>query len=183
MASAEVGILYQDSSRDAGSTRRSAGKQATSPPHVELIDLADQERRPRHCSGAETVPGSTEPARTAGSSAGPFATGAVICGSAAAIGNAMGTRILDADVMLAYVRRRVWDDRYDGKHHSVMSALRAVQNLQVVVFLDPFQGQGLWIDVDPARQVPAAWLLIEMDLSAGLPGRFRFFRLQESVSP
>jgi hypothetical protein len=95
----------------------------------------------------------------------------------------MGTRILDADVMLAYVRRRVWDDRYDGKHHSVMSALRAVQNLQVVVFLDPFQGQGLWIDVDPARQVPAAWLLIEMDLSAGLPGRFRFFRLQESVSP
>ena len=35
--------------------------------------------------------------------------------------------------------------------------------------------RGLWVDVYPARQVAAAWLLIEMDLSAGLPGRFRFF--------
>jgi hypothetical protein len=105
-----------------------------------------------------------------------FATGAVVCGSAAAIGEAMGTRILDADILLAYVRRRIWDNRYDGRHHSVMPTMRAVQGLQLVVFLDPFLGRGMWIDVDPARQVPAAWLLIEMDLSDGLPGRFRFFR-------
>lgn len=104
------------------------------------------------------------------------ATGAVVCGPLAAIAATMGTRFLDAGLLLAYVRRRVWDHRYDGGHHSVAPAMRAVQALQVVVFLDPFIGMGLWVDVDPARQAPAAVLLIEIDLSAGAPGRCRIFR-------
>ena len=104
-----------------------------------------------------------------------LATGAVLCGSAAAIA-ATGTRFPDAALLLAYARRRVWDDRYDGRHQSVPSAMRTVQALQVVVFVDPSLGMGLWVDVDPARQTPAAALFIEIDFSAGPPGRCRIFR-------
>ena len=245
MTLAEADVLHQGSSRGEESGLGPADERATVPPRVELVNLADQVRRPRQSGGAEIASGSlegidvahtgdlapgrsesggglsraerpgasgglasvsasgafpmnrygdgsalfsatearAEPSSTEGWVGALFATGAVVCGSAAAIGEAMGTRILDADVILAYVRQRIWDDQYDGRHRSVMPTMRAVQRLQVVVFLDPFLGKGLWIDVDPARQVPAAWLLIEMDLSAGLPERFHFFRLQETVSP
>jgi len=103
------------------------------------------------------------------------ATGAVVCGPLTAITAAMGTRFLDAGLLLAYARKHVWNHRYNGTHQSVASAMRAVQGLQLVVFLDPAIGMGLWVDVDPARQAPAAVLLIEIDLSAGPPGRCRIF--------
>lgn len=102
-----------------------------------------------------------------------FATGAVLCGSAAAI--AVGRRILEADALLAYARRRIWEELYDGTPKSVIPALRALEALHVVLLLDPSIGGGLWVDVDPARQLPAASLLIVMDSSGGLPGRFRVF--------
>jgi hypothetical protein len=54
--------------------------------------------------------------------------------------------------------------------------MRAVQALQVVLFVDPSLGTGLWVDVDQARQAPAAVLPIQIDLAAGPPGRCRIFR-------
>ena len=107
---------------------------------------------------------------------GTFTAGAVVCGSAASLAAARDTRILDAEALLAYVRQRVWDDRAGRDYRSVAPAFRAVQSLQVLIFLDLSAGAGLWVDVDPERQVPAASLLIEIDMSAGAPGRFRVFR-------
>jgi len=105
-----------------------------------------------------------------------LATGAVVCGSAASVAAARDTRLLDAEALLAYVRQRVWDDQAGREYRSVAPAFRAVQSLQVVIFLDLSVGAGLWVDVDPERQVPATSLLIEIDMSAGPPGRFRVFR-------
>jgi len=105
-----------------------------------------------------------------------LATGVVVCGSAASLAAARDTRILDAEALLAYVRQRVWDDRAGRDYRSVAPAFWAVQSLQVLIFLDLSAGAGLWVDVDPERQVPAASLLIEIDMSAGPPGRFRVFR-------
>jgi hypothetical protein len=158
---AEAGGPHLGSSLTTRFRQGKDGGGAAGLPYLELVGFAGGEGRPGQPGedSNETI----------------FATGAVVCGSAAAIAAAMGTRILDADVLLAYVRQRIWGDRYGGRHQLAVSALRAVWALQVIIFLDPAIGGGLWIDVDPARQVPAASLLIEMDLSAGVPGRFRFF--------
>ena len=93
--------------------------------------------------------------------------------SAAEIAAGMGRPALDAGLLLQYVRERAWSDRYDGRHQSVTRALRSVQALRVVLFLDPGTGKVMWVDVDPARQVPAAVLFMEADFSSGPPGRFR----------
>jgi hypothetical protein len=160
-APTETGVPHLGSSLARGSCQKEDDGHAARFPHLELVGFAGGERRGGQLGEAsgETI----------------FATGAVVCGSAAAIAAAMGTRILDADVLLAYVRQRIWGSRYGGRSQFVVPALRAVGALQVIVFLDPSIGGGLWIDVDPVRQVPAASLLIEADLSAGAPGRFRFF--------
>jgi len=100
--------------------------------------------------------------------------GAVLCGSAVTVAAFGGTRIVDAETLLAYVRHRVWAYVYSNTR-SAAQATRAVQAIRIIVFLDPSIGGGLWVDVDPLSQLPAASLLIEMDLLDGLPGRFRVF--------
>ncbi len=126
---------------------------------------------------------STRAERSAARSQGIISpVGAVLCGSAASIATAAGTGVVDAEVLLAYVRQRIWSQRYDGTPESVVPSMRVVQALEVVIFLDPWSGWGLWIDVDPALQVVAASLLIAIDLSTGPPGQFRVFAHRTNAS-
>jgi hypothetical protein len=109
-------------------------------------------------------------------------TAAVMCQSAASIAAALGIRFVDAAALLAYARRRTWQDRYDGTPNSAVAGLRDARALRTVVFLDPELGLGQWIEVDRSLEAPAAALLMKFDLTAGLPGRFSFISYQATAS-
>jgi hypothetical protein len=111
-----------------------------------------------------------------------YVTVAMVCQPMAVIAAAIGTRLLAPATLLAYVRRRAREILYDGTPGSVVAGLRAARALRVVVFLDPELGIGLWIDVDPLRQAPAATLLIEFCLAAAFPGTFRVLAYDATVS-
>jgi hypothetical protein len=64
---------------------------------------------------------------------------AVLCGSAATVTAFGGTRIVDAEALLTYVRHRVWAYVY-SKTRSAARATRAVQALRIIIFLDPLGG-------------------------------------------
>jgi hypothetical protein len=106
--------------------------------------------------------------------AGAQATGVVVWGSEAAIARAQGVRALNGDVLLRYVRQRIWA-LHRGGTGSAATALQAAKSLRAVLFLDPSALGGLWLDVDPMRQALAAALPIYMDLSADPLERFAVF--------
>jgi hypothetical protein len=108
--------------------------------------------------------------------AGARATGALVWGSDTAIARAGGVRVLNGEVLLRYVRQRIWETLHRGGGiGSAVIALQAVKSLRAVLFLDPSARGGLWLDVDPVRQALAAALPIHMDLSAGPLQRFAVF--------
>jgi hypothetical protein len=154
-------------------------------PYLELVSAAAVESRPDR---EESVPPQVPSAHTTASVAKDFrkeapATGAVLCGSAEIIAEAMRSRRLNANVLLTYVRRRVWESLYDGTCRSAVSAMHAVQALQLISFADPATSSGMWVVIDPARQAAAASACIDMGLSAGLPGRFRVLTHEPKTSP
>jgi hypothetical protein len=99
-----------------------------------------------------------------GPGSGRRGTGVVIWGSAADIGAAAGTGVLDAAVLLSWARKQAFGKIYAGVPDAAAAAMRAVRDLEVLVLLDPGIGGGLWVDVDPVTQAPAATLLIEMTI-------------------
>jgi hypothetical protein len=160
-------------------------RQSARVPYLELVSAAAMETRPdREKSTAPQAPS----AHTTAFGAKAFGTaapavGAVLCGPAETIAEAMQSRRLNADVLLAYIRQRVWGTLYDGTSRSVVPAMRAVQALQLISFVDPSTSGGMWVVIDPDRQAPAASAYIDMDLSAGLPGRFRLLTHKPETSP
>jgi hypothetical protein len=109
----------------------------------------------------------------------PPAAGVVIWGSAKVIAGAARMRILSSDVLLSFARREAFRKIYDGTPESVMAAMDAACGIEVVVLLDPDIQGGLWVDVDPVTQVPAATMLIEMPISAdGSVADLRLFRYE-----
>lgn len=104
---------------------------------------------------------------------GALAVGLVICGSARDVTVALRDRQLSVDGLLSYARRAAWSLVYDGTPGSVKSAMDVVMGLEVIAFVDPDIGGGLWIDVDPVTKAPAAALLIDMLVSSGELKDFR----------
>jgi hypothetical protein len=104
-------------------------------------------------------------------------TGVVVWGSAAAIAAWGNSPILSAHVLLQYVKERMFADIYDGSAISVARQRKAVRNLEVIIFMDTIKGVGLWVDVDPTTQDPAAALLIKIDPDNTLKP-VRFFRYE-----
>ena len=123
-------------------------KPATGPPEVRVVTLG----------GSADDPGARR-------------MGAVVWGSAAAIGTATGSRVLNADTLLRYARQRLRADLRHMPLKDVPAAFRALTELRAVAFLDPGTGRGLWVDADPGRPAPTA-RLIQLDLADGPPGRF-----------
>jgi len=109
----------------------------------------------------------------------PPAAGVVIWGSAKVIAGAARMRILSSDVLLSFARREAFRKIYDGTPGSVLAAMDAACGIEVVVLLDPDIQGGLWVDVDPVTQAPAATMLIEMPISAdGDVEDLRLFRYE-----
>lgn len=106
----------------------------------------------------------------------PAATGVVIWGPARMITAAARRPSLSAEVLVSYAREGILRQTCDGTAGSVASAMRKARNLEIVVFLDPEIGGGLWIDVDPVSQAPAAALAVQMTLSSS--GLEEFLLLQ-----
>jgi hypothetical protein len=104
------------------------------------------------------------------------ATGVVICGPVDAIEGLARTRFLSADILVSYARSAILRMAYDGTPRSVVSAMRKVKNLEIVVFLDPGIGGGLWVDVNPLTQAPAACLVIEATVSQRGVEEFRLIQ-------
>jgi hypothetical protein len=99
------------------------------------------------------------------------ALGAVIWGPLPSVSDGAGSSLSRAQELVDYLRRCLWADRAGNRPESVARALRARKSLRAILFLDPAAGQGLWVDVGPVGRAVAA-LLIRLDLSAELPGRF-----------
>ena len=78
--------------------------------------------------------------------------GIVIAGPAAAV----GTRIVDAEALLAYARRLTFEELLEpADADSVTYAVRAARAVHNVVFLDRAAGVGLCAEIDP--ETGAAW--------------------------
>jgi hypothetical protein len=87
------------------------------------------------------------------------AVGMVISGPAAQVTN--GRRALDADTLTTFARRVIFSHVYDGTPQTAAAAMRAAQAVEVVALIDPEINAGVWVDVDPSRQLATATLLIE----------------------
>jgi hypothetical protein len=99
----------------------------------------------------------------------------MVCGSAAAIAQQAGSRAFSAEVLLRYVRGRLWKTLHDGTPESVVPTLDLLRSLEIVFFLDPSAASGMWLDVDPDSQIPVGVQLIRADLSTSPLGRFTVF--------
>jgi hypothetical protein len=187
----------------AFSGRRAAEQAVVDHPYLEFVSSADRmdpvsgPGEGIGASGPGGPPTRLAAPASAGSPAEPagrrgkavFATAALVCGPATDVAAAMNMDgpedeaslsdadllLRDAGALLRYVRRRMFDEKRNGRFELVINAWRAVEALQVVLFLDPYAGRGLWVDVDPVSQTPAAALPVKLDWSAGRPGPFRFF--------
>lgn len=98
------------------------------------------------------------------------AVGLIIRGPAAQVTG--GRRVLDADVLASFARSAIFHKVYDGKPQAAAVALRIAQALEVVVLMDPGINGGVWADLNPATQAPAATLLID----GYADGQLRFLR-------
>ena len=145
------------------------------PPDVRLVPL------PRVDAGSQEFgPALTDP--QTGQSATPApALGAIAFGpgAAATVGRAtagddpVGDDLLaKAQALLDDLRRRIWADRGGNALEAVARVLRARKALRAVLFLDPANGVGLWVDVGPDGRTATAVILIKLDWSAGLAGLF-----------
>ena len=143
---------------------------AAGQPHCPLVYLVDlhggEGRRPEPGLGPERRRGDPESQSTGERPA----VGIVINAPAARI--AGGRRVLDADALVSFARSSIFHAVYDGTPPSAVATMRAALDLEVVAWLDPLTGVGLWVDVSPSRQRAAAMLLIE----AGTVGPWRFFQ-------
>jgi hypothetical protein len=126
---------------------------------------------------AGTAAGTTGSSTSGGRATAGKVTGVVVWGSAAAIAAWANSPILSARILLQYIKRRIFDEIYDGSAISVARQRKAVRNLEVIIFLDTTTGVGLWVDVDPATQEPAATLFINIDRKNALKP-VRFFRYE-----
>ena len=117
--------------------------------------------------GTAVTPGSTPPPP-------PPALGAVAWGTVRSWDDPEGSLLGRAQAVVDYLRRQLWAGRAGNTPELVARALRAHRSLRAVLFLDPAAGEGLWVDVGPRGRAVAA-LLIRLDLSAELPGRFTVY--------
>jgi hypothetical protein len=109
--------------------------------------------------------------------AGGLGLGVAIYGSATPVAAQTGSLVLDADALLRYVRKRIFDAIYDGTPESVARAGRVYSAVAVVVFLDLDGGAGMWVDVDTEIRSAAATLFVKLDLmDSDRP--IRFFRYE-----
>ncbi|WP_157963729.1 hypothetical protein [Actinocorallia populi] len=93
--------------------------------------------------------------------------GIAIAGPVAAV----GSRVVDAGSLVRYARRLTYETLYDPEEaDSAGPAVRAARSLQDVVFLDPENGFGLGVELDPATRVPVARLLVGLEPRAGNGG-------------
>jgi hypothetical protein len=119
----------------------------------------------------------------AGGSADVTGTGALICGPAVEI--AGGRPFLDVDVMVSYARRKVFRHACEDDPGNAPQAMRAAEDLEVVVMLDPSARSAVWIDVDPVTGDPAAVLAIDLSglNEAQQNGSWKPFSIREIVIP
>lgn len=94
-------------------------------------------------------------------------TGVLVWGPAGDVAAAAGGALLDAGALVSWARQQAFGKIYAGQPAAAAAAVRAARDLEIVLLLDPGIGGGLWVDVDPAAQAPAATLLIEMTLPPG----------------
>jgi RimJ/RimL family protein N-acetyltransferase len=123
---------------------------------------------------ADTVPGAAAPRVELVSDQGGAATGMLIWGPAGDVAAAAGGAVLDAGALVSWARQQAFSKIYADEPGSAAAAVRAASGLEIVLLLDPGIGGGLWVDVDPVAQAPAATLLVEMTLP---PGGARMFRV------
>lgn len=100
-------------------------------------------------------------------------TGVLIWGQAADVAAAAGGAVLDAGALVSWARQQAFGKIYTGEPDAAAAAVRAARGLEIVLLLDPAIGGGLWVDVDPLAQAPAATLLVEMTLPPGGGQMFR----------
>jgi hypothetical protein len=160
-----------------GSTSPGGGSgQEDDPPDMLLVplpalDAGSQESKPAHTDpqAKPLVPAAPAPALGAvviGSGALP------VGGRATAGDDPAGDPLARAQALLDDLRRRIWTERGGNAPEAVARALRARKALRVAIFFDPASGDGLWVDVGPDRRTAVAVLLIKLNWSTGLPGRF-----------
>jgi [ribosomal protein S5]-alanine N-acetyltransferase len=101
-------------------------------------------------------------------------TGVLIWGPAGDVAAAAGGAVLDAGALVSWARQQAFGKIYAGEPGAAAAAMRAARGLEIVLLLDPGIGGGLWVDVDPVAQAPAATLLVEMTLP---PSDGRMFRV------
>lgn len=99
---------------------------------------------------------------TSGQATGVAATAVVITGSARDVAVTLRTRRLTGELLLTYARRAAWAAAYDGTPGAVKSAMGMMRGLEIVALADPAISGGLWVEIDPATQEPAATVLIDM---------------------
>jgi hypothetical protein len=100
--------------------------------------------------------------------------GVVVCKSAASAAAAAGTAVVDPAALLAMARREICARFYRRTPGSVVALMQALGALEVVVLVVPDLGCGMWVDVDPLTQSPAASMFFTMaPAKDGL--RFMFF--------
>jgi hypothetical protein len=123
---------------------------------------------------ADIVPGAAAPRVDLVSDPGGASTGLLIWGPAGDVAAAAGGAVLDAGALVSWARQQAFSKIYTDEPGSAAAAVRAASGLEIVLLLDPGIGGGLWVDVDPVAQAPAATLLVEMTLP---PGGARMFRV------
>jgi RimJ/RimL family protein N-acetyltransferase len=126
---------------------------------------------------ADIVPGAAAPRVELVRDPGGAGTGVLIWGPAGDVAAAAGGAVLDAGALVSWARQQAFSKIYTDEPGSAAAAVRAASGLEIVLLLDPGIGGGLWVDVDPVAQAPAATLLVEMTLP---PGGERMFRV---ISP
>jgi RimJ/RimL family protein N-acetyltransferase len=123
---------------------------------------------------ADIVPGAAAPRVELVGDPGGASTGMLIWGPAGDVAAAAGGAVLDAGALVSWARQQAFSKIYTDEPGSAAAAVRAASGLEIVLLLDPGIGGGLWVDVDPVAQAPAATLLVEMTLP---PGGARMFRV------
>ncbi|WP_433468049.1 hypothetical protein [Spirillospora sp. CA-128828] len=85
--------------------------------------------------------------------------GIVVAGPSAAI----GSRVVDADVLMRFARRLTFEELFDtGDADSVPYAVRGARAVENVVFLDRAAGIGLCAEVDPQTRALSCPLYVRI---------------------
>jgi hypothetical protein len=111
----------------------------------------------------------------------PPVTGAVIYGSAAEVGAATRSPVLNAGVVLGYARQRLQDDLAHMPLESLRAGVRAVDSLRAVVLVDP--GRGVVLQVDAGPRQPGQPRARQLTAAAGPSPRFAAYSLANILRP